>query len=172
MSRIGKKDIYINNTISINMEENIITINGPKGELSYKLPTQIKVEQTNNILKVSRNGNTKISQELHGLHRTLINNMIIGVTQGFSKTLEIQGVGYRAQIDKNNLILNIGYSHPVHIKPPSNINIKVDNNTQITVYGINKETVGQIAAQIRDIRPPEPYKGKGIRYEKEQVRKK
>nr|AYR06224.1 ribosomal protein L6 [Renouxia sp.] len=172
MSRIGKQNIYLNDKISTEIQENTIKITGPKGELYHKLPPCIKVQKENHTLKILKNGNTKTTQELHGLHRTLINNMVIGVTKGFSKRLDIQGVGYRAQTDKNILILNIGYSHPVYVKSPSDINIKVENNTQIIISGINKETVGQIAAQIRDMRPPEPYKGKGIRYDKEQVRKK
>lgn len=172
MSRIGKKNIYLNDKISIEIQKNTVTITGPRGELYHKLPTCIKVQKENHTLKILTTSNTKITQELHGLHRTLINNMVIGVTEGFSKRLEIQGVGYRAQIDNKQLILNIGYSHPVYIKSPPGIDIKVENNTQIIVSGINKEIVGQIAAQIRDVRSPEPYKGKGIRYDGEQVRNK
>lgn len=172
MSRIGKSPIHLNAKIDINIQNNKITIKGPKGELTYLLSPEIRIEHTKKILKLYKNNENQIAQQLHGLSRTIINNMVIGVSQGFSKKLKIQGIGYRAQIDKNNLILNIGYSHPVFIELPPGINIKVDNQTNIEVNGINKESVGQVAAKIRSIRPPEPYKGKGIRYEHEIIRKK
>nr|YP_009293988.1 ribosomal protein L6 [Ahnfeltia plicata]AOM65676.1 ribosomal protein L6 [Ahnfeltia plicata]UAT97203.1 ribosomal protein L6 [Ahnfeltia plicata]UAT97408.1 ribosomal protein L6 [Ahnfeltia plicata] len=172
MSRIGKQVILIPDKISTKIENNRVVIKGPKGELSYILSPLINIRQENNILKLARVDNSKNSLALYGLSRTLINNMIMGVSEGFSKKLEIQGVGYRSQMDGKNLILNVGYSHAVQIDPPKGIDITVDNNTNITISGINKEIVGQIAAKIREVRPPEPYKGKGIRYQGEIVRKK
>jgi large subunit ribosomal protein L6 len=176
MSRIGKKAIILSNQINVIIKENIITIEGPKGKLSQQISTLINLSIKNldkgQILSIVTKNNSKESQQLHGLFRTLINNMVIGVTQGFFKFLEIQGVGYRSQMDGQKLILNVGYSHPVVITPPNEIFIKVENNTNIIVSGINKEIVGQIASKIRAIRPPEPYKGKGIRYKGEIVKKK
>jgi large subunit ribosomal protein L6 len=176
MSRIGKQAIILSNQIHVIIKENIITIEGPKGKLSQQISALINVssEKLDNsqILSIVTKNNSKESQQLHGLFRTLINNMVIGVTQGFFKFLEIQGVGYRSQMDGQKLILNVGYSHPVVITPPNEIFIKVENNTNIIVSGINKEIVGQIASKIRAIRPPEPYKGKGIRYKGEIVKKK
>lgn len=173
MSRIGKRPININKEIKVILNNKNLLIQGPKGHLEYLLPDLINIEQHTNFLIVKINNNSKKAKELHGLSRTLINNMVTGVSQGFCKNLEIQGVGYRAQVDnQNNLILNIGYSHPINIKIPENITIEVNNNTQLKIQGINKELVGQIAAQIRSIRKPEPYKGKGIRYSNEIVRKK
>lgn len=173
MSRIGKSPIPINSEIIVKLKNKNITIEGPKGKLQHSLPNLINVEQHTEFLLVKTKNNSKAAKELHGLSRTIINNMVIGVSKGFCKELEIQGVGYRAQIDKNkNLILNVGYSHPVNIQTPEGIKIEVNNNTNLKIQGINKEIVGQITAQIRSIRPPEPYKGKGIRYQNEIVRKK
>ncbi len=172
MSRIGKSPISLNTKIDIDIQDNKITIKGPKGELTCLISPEIKIEHTKEELKLYQNNNSRIAKQLYGLSRTLINNMVIGVSQGFSKKLTIQGVGYRAQVDKSDLILNVGYSHPVYIKSPPGISIVVENQTKIEVNGISKETVGQVAAQIRSIRPPEPYKGKGIRYENEIIRKK
>ena len=173
MSRIGKKTILLDQTVTVQLEKQKIVVSGPKGTLEHKLPEQIKVEKNEQEIIVTTNNNSKKAKELHGLVRTIINNMAIGVSQGFNKTLEIQGVGYRAQLDKaNNLILNVGFSHPVNIKSPNNIEIKVENNSRIIIHGMNKVIVGQIAAQIRAIRPPEPYKGKGIRYDNEIIKKK
>lgn len=176
MSRIGKRSITLSEKINTEINNNFITIKGPKGELSQVIPDLINVtlseESNQRILIVTTKKTTKKAQQLHGLSRTLINNMVIGVSEGFSKNLEIQGVGYRAQIDGKKLILNVGYSHPVIIDPPTKIAIKVENNTNIIISGINKEMVGQVAAKIRAIRPPEPYKGKGIRYKNEIVKKK
>jgi large subunit ribosomal protein L6 len=176
MSRIGKQAITLSDQINMTIEDDIIIIEGPKGKLLQKISKSINIKleklHKNTILFVGINNDSKESKQLHGLFRTLINNMVIGVTQGFSKSLEIQGVGYRSQMDGQKLILNVGYSHPVLIDPPEQITIQVDNNTNITVQGINKEIVGQIASKIRAIRPPEPYKGKGIRYKGEIVKKK
>lgn len=172
MSRIGKKEIYVPKNTKIIIDNSLIIIKGDKGEMSYELPKDIKVFQEADKLIVQKKNQTKESQALHGLSRSIINNMTIGVSEGFSKKLIIQGVGYRAQMDGKNLILNLGYSHVIEINPPEDITIKTEGNTTIIISGINKETVGQIAARIRSTRPPEPYKGKGIRYENEIVRRK
>ena len=172
MSRIGKKIILLPTNLSTQFEGQTITVKGPKGTLSRTLPHGINLEIKDETISVTTTGNTKTSDQLHGLSRTLVSNMVEGVSNGFSKKLQIQGVGYRSQIDNKNLILTVGYSHVVTIKPPENIEIKVENNTNITVLGIDKEVVGQVASTIRSIRPPEPYKGKGIRYQDEFVRRK
>nr|YP_010873226.1 ribosomal protein L6 [Nemalion vermiculare]WGV34388.1 ribosomal protein L6 [Nemalion vermiculare] len=176
MSRIGKKSITLLKTIEADVKDNLVTVKGPKGILSEKISKLIKIDRQvhddNTILLLSIAKSIKEARQLHGLSRTLINNMVIGVTDGFTKTLEIKGVGYRSQMDGKQLILNVGYSHPVIIDPPDEINIKVDNNVNIKIEGIDKSLVGQIAAKIRAVRPPEPYKGKGIRYKDEVVKKK
>nr|QJH88334.1 ribosomal protein L6 [Pterocladia lucida] len=172
MSRIGKKTIELTEKIEANINGSNIKIKGPKGELSHKLPKCIKITKEDRKLKLNKNDNTKKTQALYGLSRTLVNNMIIGVSKGFSKQLEINGVGYRSQMQGNNLILNVGYSHAITIKPKNGISIKVENSTIITIHGINKELVGQTAAKIRATRPPEPYKGKGIKYNNEKINKK
>nr|QCI06385.1 ribosomal protein L6 [Dictyurus purpurascens] len=172
MSRIGKKEIIIPIDIQTNINNSTIFVNGPKGKLSYKISHLINIEKINNKLKLTKKYNTRKAQAIYGLSRSIINNMIIGVSKGFEKKLLIQGVGYRSQMEGKTLILSVGYSHPVKIEPPENIKIEVENNTNISIIGINKETVGQIAAKIRSIRPPEPYKGKGIKYFEEKIRRK
>ena len=172
MSRIGKKEIDIPKNTEIIINGSSIKVKGSKGEISYKLPESIKVVHEDNKLIVIKNSQTKENRAIHGLSRSIINNIIIGVSIGFRKKLIIQGVGYRAQMNDRNLILNLGYSHTVEIKPPEDIQIEIENNTTISVLGINKEEVGEIAAKIRSTRPPEPYKGKGIRYHEEVVRRK
>jgi large subunit ribosomal protein L6 len=176
MSRIGKQSIILSEKITTTIKKNIVTIKGPKGELSQEISKligiQLQESSTNQILSLYVLNNTKKSKQLHGLSRTLVSNMMIGVTEGFSKHLEIQGVGYRSQIDGRKLVLSVGFSHQVTIEPPVNINIKVENNINIIISGIDKEVVGQVAATIRAIRPPEPYKGKGIRYKGEIIKKK
>nr|YP_009332661.1 50S ribosomal protein L6 [Membranoptera weeksiae]AHZ94675.1 50S ribosomal protein L6 [Membranoptera weeksiae] len=172
MSRIGKKLITIPNNVKANINNSIILINGPKGELSYNISKLIKVEKIEDKLKLTKNDNDKKAQAIHGLSRSIINNMVIGVSKGFEKKLVINGVGYRSQMEGKNLILHVGYSHPVNIKPPEEIQIKVENSTNISITGIDKEIVGQIAAKIRSIRPPEPYKGKGIKYINENIKRK
>nr|YP_009511721.1 ribosomal protein L6 [Melanthalia intermedia]AXI97598.1 ribosomal protein L6 [Melanthalia intermedia] len=171
MSRIGKQPINLPKNIKVVIEVNKIKIEGPKGKLKYKLPNNIKIEhdEKNNKLRLSKVHEMKETKSLHGLSRTLINNMIIGVSSGFEKKLEIQGVGYRGYTEGRNLVLNVGYSHEITVMPPKNTSIYVENNVNITVQGINKELVGKIAAKIRSIRPPEPYKGKGIRYLNEKI---
>nr|YP_009295275.1 50S ribosomal protein L6 [Dasya binghamiae]AOH77287.1 50S ribosomal protein L6 [Dasya binghamiae] len=172
MSRIGRKEIIIPQNIKADIENEIISINGPKGELSYKLSNSIQIEKIKNKLKLTKKYNDKKTQAVYGLSRSIINNMVIGVSQGFEKKLSIHGVGYRSQMEGKKLVLYVGYSHPVYINPPQDIQIEVENNINISIKGIDKETVGQIAAKIRSIRPPEPYKGKGIKYINENIKRK
>ena len=172
MSRIGKKIITVPQNINVTIEKQLVTIQGPKGELSHTLYPSMKIEKKDNLLTITKTDCSQLSQKIYGLSRTIINNMVIGVSEGFTKKLEIEGVGYRAQMDGHNLVLNVGFSHPVVIKSPSEITIEVENNNIINVHGINKEIVGRVAAEIRNVKPPEPYKGKGIRYNKEVIRRK
>lgn len=172
MSRIGKRPITIPNKVTVNIDGSHIAVKGPKGELSRVLPAAVTVEQEGETLLVKRRDESRTSRQLHGLSRTLVANMVEGVSQGFVRRLEIQGVGYRAQVQGRNLTLNVGYSHPVQIEPPAGIQLAVETNTNVIVSGFDKEIVGNIAAQIRAVRPPEPYKGKGIRYAGEVVRRK
>jgi len=172
MSRIGKKHILLPQKTTAEIQNSTISICGPKGKLTFHVSNLINIKYSSNTIALTKNNNSKKAQELYGLSRSIINNMVIGVSKGFEKKLVIHGVGYRSQMQGKNLILNVGYSHPVTIVPPEQIEIQVEENINITVKGINKETVGQVAAQIRSIRPPEPYKGKGIRYENEYVRRK
>lgn len=172
MSRIGKLSINIPDKVNITLSPDKILVKGPKGELSKDVPNSIKIVQSEKLIKVTPVENIATGKQLYGTYRSIINNMIQGVTEGFQKKLELQGVGYRSQIDGKTLILNVGYSHQVKIVSPEGIKLSVENNTNITVSGSDKELVGQIAANIRSVRPPEPYKGKGIRYQGEYVRKK
>nr|YP_009313143.1 Ribosomal protein L6 [Dermonema virens]SCW21397.1 Ribosomal protein L6 [Dermonema virens] len=176
MSRIGKKSIVLNKDVNITLNNNLVEVKGPKGTLSTQISKLINISletrDNSKVLSLAVQRNTKEAHQLHGLSRTLISNMVTGVQSGFQKHLEIRGVGYRSQIDNGKLVLNVGYSHPVIINPPEGIHISVENNTNITIKGNNKCDVGQIAAKIRSIRPPEPYKGKGIRYKDEFVKKK
>ena len=173
MSRIGRKPISIPSGVNVNVAPgNFITIKGPKGELSYDAPESLGIEVQDGALVVSRPDDARENRSLHGLSRTLISNMVIGVTDGFRKNLEIQGVGYRAAMDGKDLVLNVGYSHPVRFHAPDGISYAIDGQTKVSVLGIDKQAVGEEAARIRRVRPPEPYKGKGIRYEGEVVRRK
>ena len=172
MSRIGKLLVNIPDKVIVLVHENNIVVKGPKGELSKEFPNVIKIIQDNNTIQVIPACESNTAQQLYGTYRSIIYNMIKGVTDGFYKKLELQGVGYRSQIDGKNLILNVGYSHPVKILAPEGIKLSVEGNTNVTVTGLDKELVGQIAANIRLVRTPEPYKGKGIRYQGEYVRKK
>ncbi|WP_409290991.1 50S ribosomal protein L6 [Peribacillus sp. SCS-37] len=173
MSRIGKKIIEIPAGVTITVAEgNNVTVKGPKGELTRAFNPQLSINIEDNVLTVSRPSEEKTIRALHGTTRALISNMVEGVSQGFQKNLELIGVGYRAQKQGNKLVLNVGYSHPVEFEPEQGIEIEVPANTRISVKGISKERVGALAANIRDVRPPEPYKGKGIRYEGEFVRRK
>ena len=173
MSRIGRMPIAIPAGVAVDIaENNNVTIKGPKGELSRALPTEMSITVENNEIIVKRPNDLKKNKALHGLTRALLNNMVIGVTQGFSKTLLITGVGYRASKQGNKLVLTLGYSHPIEMEEPEGIEIEVPDQTKIIVKGISKEKVGQCAAEIRSFRAPEPYKGKGIRYEDEHIRRK
>ena len=172
MSRIGKRPIPIPPKVTLTIDGQQITVKGPKGELTRVLPAQVILEQDGETLLVKRRDESRVARQRHGLSRTLVANMVDGVSKGFEKRLEIQGVGYRAQVQGKNLILNVGYSKPVEMNPPEGINVAVENNTNVIVSGIDKEVVGNVAAQVRAVRPPEPYKGKGIRYAGEQIRRK
>lgn len=172
MSRIGKRPIPVPAKVTVTIDGQQVTIKGPKGELSRVLPNEVSVEQVDGEVQVKRRDESRPARQRHGLCRTLVANMVEGVSQGFQRRLEIQGVGYRAQVQGKNLVLNIGYSHPVTIEPPPGIEFIVENNVNIIVSGIDKEIVGNTAARVRAVRKPEPYKGKGIRYQGEQVRRK
>ena len=172
MSRIGRKPIELPSGVTVAISHGRVQVNGPLGELSQTVPTRMQIEKGENEVIVSRPTERGEDRALHGLTRTLIANMVQGVTHGFEKHLEIQGVGYRAQLKGSDLELAVGYSHPVVIKPRDGISFDVPAPTQIVVKGIDKQMVGQTAAEIRKVRPPEPYKGKGIRYRDEQVRRK
>ncbi|NEQ46256.1 MAG: 50S ribosomal protein L6 [Leptolyngbya sp. SIOISBB] len=172
MSRIGKKPISVPAKVSVTIDGQAVTVKGPKGELSRVLPEGVVVSQEESAVLVVPENESRRSRERHGLCRTLIANMIEGVTNGYQKRLEIQGVGYRAQVQGQKLNMSLGYSHPVIFDPPEGIQFAVENNTNVVVSGIDKEVVGNIAAKIRDARPPEPYKGKGVRYAGEYIRRK
>lgn len=172
MSRIGKLAVTIPEKVTVTLNQSAITIKGPKGELSRVVPESVQIIQEGNTLKVIPNPNLSTGYKLYGTYRSLVNNMVTGVTKGFQRKLELQGVGYRSQVDGKTLVLNVGFSHQVKITPPNGIRVSVENNTNVTVEGLDKELVGQTAANIRLVRPPEPYKGKGIRYQGEYVRKK
>jgi large subunit ribosomal protein L6 len=173
MSRIGRAPIAIPAGVTVTVaEDNTVKVKGPKGELSRQIHRDMKVEVEGAVVKVSRPSDDKEHRSLHGLSRSLIHNMVVGVTDGFSKNLEINGVGYRAQKQGKNLNLSLGFSHPVVVEPPAGISFEVPSANAITVSGIDKEKVGQIAAEIRAFRKPEPYKGKGIKYAGEHIRRK
>lgn len=172
MSRVGRKVITIPSGVELKQEGNKITVKGPKGQLEREFSPEITVKVDNGEINVSRPNDLPDIRALHGTTRAVLNNMIVGVNQGFEKKLELVGVGYRVQAAGKGLTLSLGFSHPVEIEPVEGITFKVDGNTKISVEGINKELVGQIAANIRSKRPPEPYKGKGVKYADEQIRRK
>jgi large subunit ribosomal protein L6 len=172
MSRIGNNPITIPSGVTVVVEGNQIKVNGSKGNLSELLLPQVSVVLNDGTVVVTRKKEDQVSKAIHGLTRTLINNMVTGVTQGWTKNLELVGVGYRAQGGGSALTLNVGYSHPVSFKAPEGITFSVVDNTKISISGIDKQMVGQIAANIRAVRPPEVYKGKGVRYQGEYVRRK
>lgn len=172
MSRIGVRPIIVPQNIKVNLNKTQVQIEGPKGKLQFPLNTRISVKLEGDQIKVSRTGNASNERALHGLTRAMIANMIKGVTQGFSRELEMTGVGYRAQLSGKKLVLQLGFSHPVEYIVPEGITLEVPKPTQITVKGIDKQKVGQVAADIRAFLPPEPYKGKGIRYAGEYIRRK
>lgn len=172
MSRVGKQPVPIAAGVQVTLAEgNAITVKGPRGELQRTFPEAMRFTIEDNEVLVTRPTDTSSHRALHGLSRSLLNNMVVGVTEGYTKTLEVQGVGYRAQLEGESLRLALGFSHPVNVQPPEGISFAVEG-PRINVSGIDKEKVGQVAADIRKIRPPEPYKGKGIRYLGERVRRK
>lgn len=172
MSRIGKKPIEIPSGVTVTVEKNTVTVKGPKGSLTRTFNPDLNIEVGEKEIIVTRPSDSKEHRALHGTTRALLANMVEGVSKGFEKSLELIGVGYRAQKQGKKLVLNVGYSHPVEIEPEEGIEIEVPSDTKIVVKGVSKERVGALAANIRDVRPPEPYKGKGIRYEGEYVRRK
>ena len=172
MSRIGRAPITVPAGVEVTVNGSHVAVKGPKGQLEMNVAPTMKVEVEAGVVHVTRPDDEKMNRSLHGLTRTLISNMVIGVSEGFSKTLEVNGVGYRAAKEGKNLVLNIGYSHPVVMPETEDIQIDVPNPNQIIVKGIDKQKVGQFAAEVRGKRPPEPYKGKGIKYDYEVVRRK
>ena len=172
MSRIGRLPITVPSGVDVTIDGRTLTVKGPKGTLSRELHPDITVNREDDKLVVTRPTEQKTHKQLHGLTRTLVNNMVVGVTDGYRKGLEITGVGYRAAKVGEKLQLNLGYSHPIEIAPPSGISFEVENPTRLAIVGIDKELVGQVAAQVRSTRKPEPYKGKGVKYAGEYIRRK
>lgn len=172
MSRIGKIPIDIPEKVEVKIDGNSVTVKGPKGELSREFSPLINIELVDNQILLSRKEETREANSMHGLSRSLLQNMVTGVTEGYEKKLEMVGVGYSARVEGKNLVLEIGYSHPVTIEAEDNIEFEVERNTRITVRGIDKQKVGAVAAKIRAVREPEPYKGKGIKYIDEHIRRK
>ena len=172
MSRIGNKPVVIPAGVTLDLKDNTVTVKGPKGELTYTFNQNISLEQREGEVVFTRPDDSKENKTIHGTTRAVFNNMVVGVTDGFQKELELIGVGYRAQLQGKNLVLNVGYSHPVEFTPEEGVEIEVPSNTKVIVKGYDKQKVGELAANIRGVRPPEPYKGKGIRYVDEFVRRK
>ncbi len=179
MSRIGRAPITVPAKVQVNWtEDNLVTVKGPKGELSQQVDPALTLKLDNGVLTVTRPSDSKEHKAKHGLYRTLVNNMVLGVTTGFTKQLEIHGVGYRAAKVGENLVIQVGFSHPIEVQPPTGISLSVDGvdaatkATKVSVSGIDKQLVGQVAASIRSVRKPEPYKGKGVRYAGEAIRRK
>ena len=172
MSRIGKLPVALPQGVSVNVDNNVVTVKGPKGTLTQEMSKDLDIKIENDSVIVTRPNDEKIERALHGLTRALIHNMVVGVTEGFKKTLVLEGVGYRAAKQGKKLVLTVGYSHPVEIEPLEGVEFEVPAATQIIVSGIDKQKVGQMAAVVRAVREPEPYKGKGIRYSDEVVRRK
>lgn len=173
MSRIGKLPVVIPQGVSVTINKNSVVVKGPKGELSRDFPPEIEIKQEDGRVVVNRHSEHRTHRAKHGLVRALLNNMVVGVGSGFRRQLVIEGVGYRARLEGKNLVLNVGYSHPVVFEPPQGIDFEVDKSgRELAIVGIDKEVVGEIAARVRRSRPPEPYKGKGIRYIDERIRRK
>ncbi|ARD48138.1 50S ribosomal protein L6 [Sporosarcina sp. P33] len=173
MSRIGNRQIEVPENVTVTIsEDNFATVKGPKGELSRQLDKDITINQEGNVITLTRPSESKDHRSIHGTTRSVLNNMVVGVSAGFERTLELVGVGYRASMQGKKLVLNVGYSHPVEFTPEEGVEVEVPANTKVIVRGYNKEHVGALASNIRQVRPPEPYKGKGIRYEGEIVRRK
>jgi large subunit ribosomal protein L6 len=172
MSRIGRLPVQIPKGVDVTIEGRAVTVKGPKGELSMELAEPIEIAQNDGVLTVTRPNDEGKVRALHGLSRTLVANMVTGVTEGYSKTLEIVGVGYRVQARGSGVEFSLGFSHPVPVNPPAGVTLRVETPTRLVVEGINKQQVGQVAANIRKLRKPDPYKGKGVRYAGEQIRRK
>jgi len=172
VSRIGKKPVLVPKGVTVTLDGIKLKVKGPKGELESNFHNAMKIESRDSEINVTRPNDLKENKALHGLTRALIQNMIVGVTTGFEKTLDIVGVGYRAELKGKNLLLNIGYSHPVYFMPPDGITFQLPSPTQIIISGIDRQLVGMVASKIRSIRKPEPYKGKGIKYSDEQIQRK
>ena len=172
MSRIGNKVITIPAGVEVTQNDGVVTVKGPKGELNFSKSPAITMTVSDNEISFDRPDDSKTHRTIHGTTRALVNNMVVGVTEGFEKSLDLIGVGYRAQLQGNKLVLNVGLSHPVEFEAREGVTVEVPSNTKVIVRGINKEHVGELAANIRAVRPPEPYKGKGIRYTDEIVRRK
>lgn len=173
MSRIGNKAVDIPDKVKVNIgDDGAVAVEGPKGKLNWQLPREISARIDNNKVTLARSAETRAVKALHGLSRALVNNMVEGVSKGFSKDLEIEGVGFKAAVQGQNLNLSLGFSHPILFPIPKEIKITVTDNTRISITGVDKKTVGQVAADIRRFYPPEPYKGKGVRYAGEQIRRK
>ena len=172
MSRVGKNPIDLPDGVEVKVNKSSVSVTGPKGNLERQVHPDISVNVKENQLLVERPNDSKYFKSMHGLYRSLLNNMVEGVSKAFEKKLEIVGVGYKSELKNNRLVLQLGYSHSIVLVPPEGIQIKVENQRNISVSGIDKELVGQVAAKIRSFRPPEPYKGKGIKYEGERIRRK
>ena len=173
MSRIGRMPVPIPQGVTVDVQKNSVRVKGPKGEISRSFDPAMQIGLEDNTIVIQRPTDHRRHRSLHGLTRALLNNMVVGVSEGFVRRLEIQGVGYRAEMQGKNLVLNVGYSHPVVIEPPDGISFEIEKGYRgISVLGVDKEMVGEMAARIRRVRPPEPYKGKGIRYQGEYVRRK
>ncbi len=173
MSRIVRMPVVVPKGVNVEIKGSFVHVKGPKGELQHTFPAAMEISLNEGVVEVKRPSDERTHRSLHGMTRALINNMVVGVSTGFEKTLEINGVGYRAEMQGKNLVLNVGFSHPVVVEPPQGISFEVDAKTrQIKVKGYDKQMVGQVAANVREIRPPEPYQGKGIKYIDEKIRRK
>jgi large subunit ribosomal protein L6 len=172
MSRIGKKPILLPQGVKVELKDGTVAVKGPKGSLARPLLDGLEVEITDKVVNLKRSGDDKKTRSYHGLMRTLVSNMVDGVSKGFEKKLEIVGIGYRSELHANKLVFNLGYSHPIDFPLPAGISAEVEKQTLVTIKGVDKELVGQIAAKIRDLRRPDPYKGKGVKYQGEVLRKK
>lgn len=173
MSRIGRMPVVVPKGVEVDVKGTEVNVKGPKGQLTRTFPSAMQISFADGSITVQRPSDERMHRALHGMTRALINNMVVGVSTGFVRTLEVNGVGYRAEMNGSNLVLNVGYSHPVVVEPPQGISFEVDAKTRlIRILGFDKELVGQIAANIRKVRPPEPYKGKGIKYLEEKIRRK
>lgn len=173
MSRVGRAPIEIPNGVKVDMNGSTVTVTGPKGKLTQKFHNDMEIKMDDGVLTVARPTDHREHRSLHGLTRALLNNMVVGVSQGFTKVLEVEGVGYRAEMSGSKLVMNVGYSHPVEFDPPKDTQFAVENRGKtVIITGIDKQALGELAANIRKIRPPEPYKGKGIKYQGEIIRRK